>query len=527
MIRNLFLTPALLTAQLFLQAVALPSSVTASEKPGRPDKEKIAEERPKRGSIELGKGKPVRPESSVLDQINRAFAKVVEEVAPSVVSVNSEKEWSKAEAEPNNPFLEFFGMPPPQNPEQSGPKRNIPLGGGSGFIASKQGHIFTNAHVIEGADIVKVTLFDKRTFTAEVVGLDKKSDVAVLKIKAKPEDLKVISFGDSRNLTIGEWVMAIGNPFTLRNTVTAGIVSAKGRRDQIGSSDSYQDFIQTDAAVNPGNSGGPLVNLKGEVVGINSNIYTRTGGYMGVSFAIPVNMAVKVAEDLIYEGKVIRGYLGVGIDNVAPTLAEVMGLAHAQGCLVREVLGNSPAEKGGLKAGDIILEVEDASVHDAAHLRNLVADLRPHEKYSFRILRDSKKQVLKIKVGAIPEGSETQGDDTLDAPVREDQSGFLSQKLGIRFSKIDADLRRKYGISNETSGVVVVEVTHGSAAAESRLPEGAILLAYKLQDEPKFVNIKGAKELLAVLRDLPSGGKIAFKIRFQDKIDFIALKAGD
>ena len=195
------------------------------------------------------------------------------------------------------------------------------------------------------------------------MGVDKKVDVAVVKIDAPSEDLKPVDFGDSRKLQIGEWVLAVGNPFALQNTVTTGIVSAKGRRDQFGG-DSYQDFIQTDAAVNPGNSGGPLVNLRGEVVGINSSIYTRTGGYMGVSFAIPINMAVKVAEDLIYEGKVTRGFLGIGIDNVDENLAGALGLPGSQGCLVRDVTPNSPAAKGGLKTGDIVLKVDGAPVQE-------------------------------------------------------------------------------------------------------------------------------------------------------------------
>ena len=197
-------------------------------------KETKEDPRPKRGSLDLGKGKQAQTDPAKVDLLNSTFAKVVEAVSPGVVSVNTEKRWSEKDQQQNNPFFDFFGMPQPQGPENNGPKRNIPMGGGSGFIVSKQGYIFTNAHVVDGADIVKVSLLNKRTYTAKVVGVDKKADVAVLKITAKPEELTVVAFGDSKKLTIGEWVLAIGNPFALQNTVTSGIVSAKGRREQGG-----------------------------------------------------------------------------------------------------------------------------------------------------------------------------------------------------------------------------------------------------------------------------------------------------
>src|SRR4051812_12346870 len=221
-------------------------------------KEAKEDPRPKRGSLDLGKGKPAAVDAAKIEMLNGAFGKVVEAVSPCVVAVNTEKKWSERDNQAQHPFFEFFGIPnqpdQQQQPDNS-PKRNIPLGGGSGFIVNKQGYVFTNAHVVEGADIVKVSLINKKTYVARVVGVDKKADVAVLKINAPGEDLPVVVFGDTRKLAIGEWVMAIGNPFGLQNTVTSGIVSAKGRRDQMGGGDAYQDFIQTDAAVNPGNSG--------------------------------------------------------------------------------------------------------------------------------------------------------------------------------------------------------------------------------------------------------------------------------
>lgn len=483
--------------------------------------------RPKRGSLELGKGKPAQTDAARIELLNGAFAKVVDAVAPAVVSVTTEKKWSERSQQLNHPFFEFFGMPEqqPGQPEAQGPKRNIPLGGGSGFIVNKAGYVFTNAHVVDGADIVKVSLFNKRSYIAKVVGVDKKTDVAVLKITPKGEDLTVAVFGDSKKLTIGEWVLAIGNPFALQNTVTSGIVSAKGRRDQM-AGDSYQDFIQTDAAVNPGNSGGPLVNLKGEVIGINSSIYTRTGGYMGVSFAIPISMAMKVAEDLIYEGKVTRGYLGIGIDNVSENLAEAMGLQGTQGCLVREVIKNGPAAKGGLKEGDIILKVAGNAVQDASDLRNMVADLRPGDKYDFEVLRDGKRSTIGLKIGSKPDDGVVADDDSGPTTEPEEEGGsFYSKKLGIHFAALDKDARAKYGIPQDQQGLVVTSVSDGSSAAENGMVDGFVLSAFKRQSDASFVKSEDPKKLLNVLKTLKPGEKIAFKVFYKGRTDFIALKA--
>ncbi len=494
-----------------------------------PAKDSKEEPRPKRGSIELGKGSAAQTDPAKVDELNRLFGKVVESVTPSVVSVTTEKKWSAQQQQLNNPLFEFFGMPQqPGGPEDKSPKRNIPLGGGSGFIIAKEGYVFTNAHVVEGADIVKVALSNNKSYTAKVVGVDKKADVAVLKIDAAAGDLKPAVFGDSRKLQIGEWVLAIGNPFALQNTVTTGIVSAKGRRDQFNGADSYQDFIQTDAAVNPGNSGGPLVNLRGEVVGINSSIYTRTGGYMGVSFAIPINMAVKVAEDLIFEGKVTRGYLGVGIDNVDENLAGALGLPGSQGCLVREVMPGSPAAKGGLKNGDIVLKVDGAQVLDAAHLRNLVADLHPAKSYAFDIWRDGKKITLDVKVGSKPDGGEEGSEENTASPEGEDASGgFSSRKLGLRFGALDADARTRYEIKEDVGGAVVLEILDGSSAAENGMLEGMVITHYKRKQDPSFQAVKQPKQLLEAVKSLAAGENIAFKVFYKGKTDLRALRAGE
>jgi serine protease Do len=510
-----------------LLTLLLAGSLTAS---GALAKEAKEDPRPKRGSLDLGKGKPAAVDAAKIDLLNGVFGKVVESVSPCVVAVNTEKKWSERDNQMQHPFFEFFGIPNQQDQQQqqpdNSPKRNIPLGGGSGFIVNKQGYVFTNAHVVEGADIVKVSLINKKTYVANVVGVDKKADVAVLKINAPGEDLPVVAFGDSRKLTIGEWVMAIGNPFGLQNTVTSGIVSAKGRRDQMGGGDAYQDFIQTDAAVNPGNSGGPLVNLKGEVVGINSSIYTRTGGYMGVSFAIPINMAVKVAEDLVYEGKVTRGYLGIGIDNVSENLADAMGLPTTDGCLVREVMKNGPAAKSGLKEGDIILKVQGVQVQDAADLRNRVADLKPGEKFDFEVLRDGKRNTMGIKIGAKPEDSENTADDSQSAPEPDEADGsFFSKKLGIHFAPLDKEARVKFAIPNDQAGVLITGVSDGSSAAENGMTEGMVIVNYKRQADGAFQKADDPKKLLAVVKGLKAGEKIAFKVFFKGRTDFIALQS--
>ncbi len=486
------------------------------------------EARPKRGSIELGQGKGASTDADAVDKINRLFEKVVEAVSPSVVSVTSEKKWSKEQPGQNNPLYEFFGMPMPPQPEDKGPRKNLPLGGGSGFVVSKQGYIFTNAHVVENADVVKVGLMNQKNYTAKVIGVDKKSDVAVLKIDAKPEELFPVDFGDARKVSIGEWVLAIGNPFMLRNTVTTGIVSAKGRRDQMGGGDAYQDFIQTDAAVNPGNSGGPLVNLRGEVIGVNSSIYTRTGGFMGVSFAIPVNMALKVAEDLIYEGKVIRGYLGVGIDNVSENLAVALGLQGTEGCLVREVMKGSPGQKGGLIDGDVILKAGGGKVADASDLRNKVADMHPSDKYDFEILRDGKPLTLSIKVGAKPDDDAA---DDADGPqeleMEEGNGNYLSKKLGFRFGEITAAARQANDIPKEIKGVIIQTVSDGSSAAEAGFVEGVVITAYKRQNDGAFIAIDSPKKLLEAVKSLKKGDRIAFKVWFKGSSNFVALRADD
>jgi serine protease Do len=510
----------LFSSRLILRPLLLTTAVFLALAPAADD---AKDARPKRGTLELGKGARAQTDPAQVGAINGLFGKVVESVTASVVSINTEKKWSAQPAPFDNRFYEFFGLPKPEAPDDRSPKKNVPLGGGSGFVASKAGHILTNAHVLEGADVVKVRLNNQKTYTAKILGVDKKADVAVIQIDAPASELRPAAFGDSRNIQIGEWVLAIGTPFALQNTVTSGIVSAKGRREQFTGADSYQDFIQTDAAVNPGNSGGPLVNLRGEVIGINSSIYTRTGGYMGVSFAIPINMAVKVAEDLIYDGRVTRGYLGVAIDNVDENLAGALGLPGSAGCLIREVTPNSPAARGGLKAGDIVLTADGVEVLDAAHLRNLVADLRPGQAYPFETWRDGKRITLNLKVGAKP-GEEGQAEAAPAVEGEDTRGGFSSAKLGLRFDVADAAARKRFELPADISGAVVTEVTDGSPAAENGLLEGMVITHYKRKQDPVFQQVQNPKQLSDAAKSLAAGDQIAFMIYNKGRTDLRALR---
>ena len=345
------------------------------------------------------------------------FTDLVEIVGPSVVNIRTlEKAVASPVAGgpniggPNNGgpsdeelqelFRRFFGMPPPgkpgtprqpNRPQQQQPEEQ-PRGVGSGFILTSDGFIMTNAHVVDGADQVIVTLTDKREFTARIVGADKRTDVAVVKIEAT--GLPPVKIGDPNRLKVGEWVMAIGSPFGLENTVTAGIVSAKGR-----DTGDYLPFIQTDVAINPGNSGGPLINMRGEVVGINSQIYSRSGGFMGISFAIPIDEAVQVSTQLRASGRVQRGRLGVGIGDVSKDVAESLGLGKPQGALVSNVEAGSPADKAGLEAGDIILKFDGKKIEKSSDLPRAVGGTKPGTASTVTVFRRGTTKDYPIVVG--------------------------------------------------------------------------------------------------------------------------------
>ena len=323
------------------------------------------------------------------------FSDLAEESTPAVVNITSTKTVSNRQSSPfgqrgfEDPrydefFKRFFGE---QGPNQ---QRKQPVkSAGSGFIISKDGYLLTNNHVVEGADEVMVSLGDRREFKAEIIGLDARSDVALLKIDA--DNLPVLRIGSSKKLKVGEWVVAIGSPFSLSFSVTAGIVSAKGRSIPNGSDTTYVPFLQTDVAINPGNSGGPLFNLEGEVVGINSQIYTRSGGYMGVSFSIPIDYAMDVADQLKEKGYVARGWLGVSIQEVTTELAEALDMEIPKGALISQIIKDSPAEKSGLKEEDVILLFDGEEIFYSADLPQTVGSIKPDSQVTAVVLRDGKR----------------------------------------------------------------------------------------------------------------------------------------
>ncbi|MBP9062582.1 MAG: DegQ family serine endoprotease [Aquabacterium sp.] len=407
------------------------------------------------------------------------FTQLVERVGPSVVSIrttqrvgNDEADAStEAEAQMREFFRRFFGTPlpepdqrrstPRQSPGNQGEER--PRGLGSGFIVSQDGYVLTNAHVVEGADEVYVNLTDKREFKAKVVGADKRTDVAVLKIDANklPAAVRV---GDVNRLKVGEWVMAIGTPFGLENTVTAGIVSAKAR-------DTGEEirFIQTDVAVNPGNSGGPLINMRGEVVGINSQILSRSGGFMGISLSIPIDDAMKVANQLRTSGKVTRGRIGVSIAPVTKEVAESIGLGKAMGALVQGVESGTPADRAGLEAGDIITRFNGETIENVADLPRLVAATKPGTTSSLQVFRRGTYKDLKVTVAEL--------DAPASAAAQSASAKLAANALGLTLSDLSAVQKREL----RQSGGVLVEKVQGPAARAGLRPGDVILAVANVQ----------------------------------------------
>ena len=407
------------------------------------------------------------------------FSPLVDAVGPSVVNIRTMEKVTRQGVEfqgfpgMDPDMLEFFrrfGLPVPSMPPQQrpGPQGNEggddgesqPSGVGSGFILSSDGYIMTNAHVVEGASEVMVTLADKREFKAKIVGADKRTDVAVVKIDAK--GLPAVKIGDVNRLKVGEWVMAIGSPFGLENTVTAGIVSAKQR-----DTGDYLPFIQTDVAINPGNSGGPLINMRGEVVGINSQIYSRSGGFMGISFAIPMDEAIRVSDQLRATGKVSRGRIGVQIGPVDKEVAESIGLGNATGALVSAVEPDSPAAKAGLQAGDVIVQFNGTKIDKVSDLPRLVGNTKPGSKASLTIFRRGKQQQLAITVADVP------ADESQLAQASEESSATANAKtLGLRVTDLTAAQKKALGVRG---GVQVAEASGPAARAGMR--PGDVVLA--------------------------------------------------
>jgi serine protease Do len=422
------------------------------------------------------------------------FTELVEQVGPSVVNIRTLEKAAVRDAQGNEPdaemqefFRRFFGvpMPIPNNPNaprqqrRGQPEEAQPKGVGSGFILSGDGFVMTNAHVVDGADQVLVTLPDKREFKARIVGSDKRTDVAVVKIEAT--GLPAVKIGDVSRLKVGEWVMAIGSPFGLDNSVTAGIVSAKQR-----DTGDYLPFIQTDVAINPGNSGGPLINMRGEVVGINSQIYSRSGGFMGISFAIPIDEAVRVSEQLRATGKVQRGRLGVQIDQVSKEVAESLGLSKAQGALVRGVEQGSPAEKAGLEPGDIILKFEGKTIDKSSDLPRMVGNTKPGTRSAIQVWRRGSMKDMHITVGEFETDKPVK-----KASAEKPQAGTVTKVLGLTVSEL-SDAQKK---ELKLRGGVRVDAV-AEPASRAGIQEGDVILALANIETP---NVQTLEALTAKL----------------------------
>jgi serine protease Do len=389
-----------------------------------------------------------------------SIADVAERALPSVVNISLTK-LSKVRAPQMFPF--FFG--PGLGPE-GGERRE--QGMGSGVIVSADGYILTNNHVVSDASEIKVTLHDRREFDAEVIGTDPKSDVAVIRLKGPPADLRPIAFGDSAALRLGDVVLAIGNPFGVGQTVTMGIVSAKGRAD-VGIVD-YEDFIQTDAAINPGNSGGALVDTEGRLVGINTAILSRSGGYQGIGFAIPTKMAMPIMESLRKYGKVTRGWLGVSIQDVDQELSSTMKLPIARGVLIADVQSGSPASRSGLRRGDVIVKVEGQPVASSGEFRNAIASAGANRNVSLELYRDGKLTTLSAALGESPS-------DAVAARPRPGEKARAPEVDGLTLSDVGPETRRAFGIADSVDkGAVITNVTPGGPAARAGLRPGDVLL---------------------------------------------------
>jgi serine protease Do len=455
--------------------------------------------------------------------LSEAFKEVSRSVSPSVVNIRSTQqrqprvqEQGDPRQQPESPFDDelfrrFFGDEfrefrfGPQMPSQPMPR----VGEGTGVVIREDGHIVTNNHVVQDATQIRVTLNDERQYDGRVIGTDPESDLAVIKIDAT--DLTPATLGDSETLEVGEWVLAIGSPLGLQRTVTAGIISAKGR-GTMGLAD-IGDFIQTDAAINPGNSGGPLVNLYGQVVGINTAISTRTGGYMGVGFAIPSNIVNPVVNSIIDTGKVERGWLGVSIQPLNDELAQSFGF-NGQGVLIGDVLHNTPANEAGLKAGDIVNSINGRRVTNPSQLLNAIAEMQPGAEAKLQIFRDGQTKQYTVTLGDRAQQQLTQRSGSRSEPR---QSQEMTERLGMTIGQLTPELSRQLGATNQR-GVVVMQVEPGSSAANAGLAEGDIITRVGDHD------VQTQQDFAEALEDADLSKGVRLQIFSQGSSRFLILK---
>ncbi|SDV50988.1 DegQ family serine endoprotease [Chitinasiproducens palmae] len=454
---------------------------------------------------------PTAPPAAALPN----FADLVERVGPAVVNIRTAEKIQRAQqslppslrdGDMAEFFRRFFGIPLPRGDQRDSPAEPAPsesergTGLGSGFIISQQGYVMTSAHVVDGADTIYVTLTDKREFKAKLVGIDERTDVAVLKIEA--QGLPVVTIGDSDRVRVGEWVVAIGSPFGLDNTVTAGIVSAKGR-----DTGDYLPFIQTDVAVNPGNSGGPLLNMRGEVIGINSQIYSRTGGFMGISFSIPIDEAMRVADQLRKSGRVTRSQIAVTIGEVSKDVASSLGLPRAQGALVSGVVPGGPAAKAGVQSGDIILKFNGRVIDRATDLPRLVGEMKPGASVPMTIWRKGQSRDVTVLL------TEAEGPASAATPTAAPRSA--GNGLGIAVADLTESERRALDL-----GATGVKITLAEGvAAEAGLRRGDVLLRIG------NVDVSNAKQFESIVARVPPGKLVPLLIQRGGVTIFIPLRA--
>ncbi|HEX9023714.1 MAG TPA: DegQ family serine endoprotease [Geobacteraceae bacterium] len=433
----------------------------------------------------------------------RSFADLAEKVKPAVVNISS----TSTVKVPGNPFKQFFG-PDEQGPlgdffhhffqempDQKMKQQSL----GSGFIINRDGFIITNNHVVENAEEIKVKLADGREFQAKVIGRDSKTDLALIKIAAAREELPFLALGDSAKMRVGDWVLAVGNPFGLGHTVTQGIISATGR--VIGSGP-YDEFLQTDAPINPGNSGGPLVNLKGEVIGINTAIIASG---QGIGFAIPSDLAKSVITQLKEKGKVVRGWMGVAIQTVTPDLARSFGMKEAKGALVSELMPGGPAEKGGVKTGDIIIAFDGKEIRSANDLPLIVAETPVGKSVDVAIIRNGKAEHLTIKVAELTE------------KVAAAESAAPVQSLGMKVENITPQIRQQLGITQK-NGVVAMGVEQGSVAAEAGIQAGDIIF------EVNRGHIRNLTEYEAAMKKAQKGQPVLFLVKRGKQTFYVSME---
>ncbi|KIV69755.1 HtrA protease/chaperone protein [Pseudomonas sp. FeS53a] len=443
------------------------------------------------------------------------FTPLVEQASPAVVNISTRQKLPERAVANQMPDLEglppmlreFFERSMPQAPRGQGGRQREAQSLGSGFIISKDGYILTNNHVVADADEIIVRLSDRSELEAKLIGADARTDVALLKVEGK--DLPIVKLGKSDALKVGSWVLAIGSPFGFDHSVTAGIVSAKGRSLP---NESYVPFIQTDVAINPGNSGGPLFNLDGEVVGINSQIFTRSGGFMGLSFAIPIDVAMSVADQLKANGKVNRGWLGVVIQEVNKDLAESFGLDKPAGALVAQVLENGPAAKGGLQVGDVILSMNGQPIVMSADLPHLVGGLKPGTKIDLGIVRDGNRKSLSLSIGALPEdGEELAGAGESSGAERS------SNRLGVLVAGLSEEQQKALDIKG---GVVIREIQDGPAALMGLRPGDVIT---HLNNQA----IDSVQTFAKIAKELPKNRSVSMRVLRQGRASFITFKLSE